>query len=94
MFAQVDGPVLYADGEYDSRQRGKAFVEEKINEYYAKHYHQPSDEYDPKADRRGAEQDVRLLFRVGQQLASETTFPQWKEGSEFRAIREKSRPNQ
>ena len=93
-FAQVGVPALYADGEYDSRLRGKAFVEEKTNESYAKHYHQPSNEYDPKADRRGAEQDVRLLFRVGQKLASETTFPKWKEGSEFKAIREKSRPNQ
>ena len=93
-FAQVGVPALYADGEYDSRLRGKAFVEEKYNEYYAKHYHQPSDEYDPKADLRGAEQDMRLLFRVGQKLASETTFPKWKEGSEFKAIREKSRPNQ
>ena len=93
-FAQVGVPALYADGKYDSRLRGKAFVEEKYNEYYAKHYHQPSDKYDPKADLRGAEQDVRLLFRVGQKLASETPFPKWKEGSEFKAIREKSRPNQ
>ena len=72
----------------------KPSVEEKINEYYAKHYHQPSDEYDPKADRRGIGQDVRLLFRIGQKLASETTFPQWKKGSEFKTIREKIRPNQ
>ena len=69
-------------------------MEEKYNEYYAKHYHQPSDEYDPRAGLRGAEQDVRLLFRVGQKLDSETTFPQRKKGSEFKAIREKSRPNQ
>ena len=93
-FAQVGVPALYADGEYDSRLRGKAFVEEKYNKYYAKHNHQPSNEYDPKADLRGTEQDMRLLFRVGQKLASETTFPKWKEGSEFKAIRKKSRPNQ
>jgi Zn-dependent M28 family amino/carboxypeptidase len=41
-----------------------------------------------------AEQDARLLFRVGQRLASETTFPEWNANSEFRATREKSRPVQ
>ena len=87
-------PALYAAGKFDSRRHGKAFVEEKRKEYEAQHYHQPSDEYDPKADLRGAEQDARLLFRVGQRLAQETTFPQWKPGSEFRAIREQSRPRQ
>ena len=31
-FAQAGVPVLYADGEYDSRQHGKAFADRKINE--------------------------------------------------------------
>jgi hypothetical protein len=69
-------------------------VEAQRTAYQAQHYHQPSDEYNPKADLRGAEQDMRLLFRVGQRLARETTFPRWKEGSEFKAIREQSRPSQ
>jgi Zn-dependent M28 family amino/carboxypeptidase len=91
-FAKVGIPALYAGGSFDSRLHGKAFSEEKRKEYEAKNYHQPSDQYDPKWDLRGAEQDARLLFRVGQQLAGETTFPKWKEGSEFKATREKSRP--
>ena len=91
-FAKVGVPALYAKGEYDSRLHGKGFAEEQGRIFEAKHYHQPSDEFDPKADLRGAEQDARLLFRIGQRLAGETTFPQWKEGSEFKAIREKNRP--
>ena len=90
-FAKVGIPALYAKGEFDSRLRGKSFVEEQRKEFESKHYHQPSDEYNPNADMRGAEQDARLLFRIGQRLAGETTFPQWKEGSEFKATREKSR---
>jgi len=31
-----------------------------------------------------------LYFNIGQKLGNETTFPKWKEGSEFKAIREKS----
>ena len=91
-FAKVGVPALYAKGEYDSRLHGKGFAEEQGRIFEAQHYHQPSDEFDPKADLRGAEQDARLLFRIGQRLASEITFPQWKEGSEFKAIREKNRP--
>ena len=91
-FAKVGVPALYAKGEFESRLRGKDFAETERKNFEASHYHQPSDEYDPKADLRGAAQDARLLFRIGQRLAGETTFPQWKAGSEFRAAREKSRP--
>ena len=93
-FAKVGVPAFWAKGESDNRLHGQAFAEELRKNYYALHYHKPSDEYDPKADLRGAEQDARLLFRIGQRLAGETTFPKWKQGSEFKATREKSRPGQ
>ena len=89
-FAKVGVPALYAKGEFDSRAHGKAFAEQQFKDYEAKRYHQPADEYNPKWDLRGAEQDARLLFHVGQKLAGETTFPKWKPSSEFRAVREKS----
>jgi len=89
-FAKVGVPALYASGGADSRSKGKEYMEQQHQEYEAKHYHQPSDEYNPKWDLRGMEQDARLLFEVGKRLANETTFPQWKPGSEFKAVREKS----
>lgn len=91
-FAKVGVPALYARGLFESRLRGKAYAEAQRVGFDEKNYHQPSDEYDPTWDLRGAAQDARLLFRVGQQLAGETTFPQWKNGSEFKAVRAKSRP--
>ncbi|UOQ98221.1 M28 family metallopeptidase [Hymenobacter sp. 5317J-9] len=91
-FAKVGIPALYASGSFDSRLHGKDFAEKQRKDFEEITYHQPADQYDPKWDLRGAEQDARLLFRVGQKLASETTFPKWKEGSEFKATREKSRP--
>ena len=91
-FAKVGVPALYASGEFESRLHGKAFAEKERKDFEANNYHQPSDQYNPKWDLRGAAQDARLLFRIGQKLASETTFPQWKPGSEFLAVRLKSRP--
>ncbi|MBF9223278.1 M28 family metallopeptidase [Hymenobacter ruricola] len=89
-FAKVGIPALYASGSFESRLHGKAFAEKQRKDFEEVAYHQPADQYDPTWDLRGAEQDARLLFRVGQQLAGETTFPKWKDGSEFKATREKS----
>lgn len=89
-FAKVGVPALYARGLFESRLHGKAYAEAQRVGFDEKNYHQPSDQYDPAWDLRGAAQDARLLFRVGQRLAGETTFPKWKEGSEFKAAREKS----
>ena len=90
-FAKVGIPALYASGQFDSRLHGKAFAEKQRKDFEEKAYHQPADQFDSAWDLRGAAEDARLLFRVGQKLAGETTFPKWKEGSEFKATREKSR---
>ncbi|WP_223649675.1 M28 family metallopeptidase [Hymenobacter psoromatis] len=92
-FAKVGVPALYASGEFESRLHGKAFAEKERKDFETNNYHQPSDQYNPKWDLRGAAQDARLLFRVGQKLAATPTFPQWKPGSEFLAVRLKSRVN-
>ncbi|UOQ73357.1 M28 family metallopeptidase [Hymenobacter cellulosilyticus] len=89
-FAHVGVPSLYASGTADSWTKGKAYMKKMSEEFEAQHYHQPSDEYNAQADYRGMEWDARLLYRVGSRLAAETTFPQWKPGSEFKAIRDKS----
>jgi len=89
-FAHVGVPALDASGKADNRAHGKAYAKTRNEEYGAKNYHQPSDEYSLTWDLRGVEQDATLLYRIGQRLAGETTFPKWKEGSEFKAIREKS----
>jgi len=53
------------------------------------YYHKPADEYDPETwDFSGLVEDAQLLFRVGYEIANDTVFPGWKEGSEFKAIRE------
>ncbi|WBO86342.1 M28 family metallopeptidase [Hymenobacter yonginensis] len=89
-FAHVGVPSLYASGGFESRTQGKQWIADKRRAYTANMYHKPADQFDPTWDLSGIAQDAQLYFRVGQRLASETTFPKWREGSEFRAARERS----
>ena len=60
--------------------------------YTKNNYHRPSDEYDATWWRLdGAIDDIKLLFRIGRRLAFSREWPAWKEGSEFKAIREKKK---
>ncbi|GAB3826501.1 M28 family metallopeptidase [Hymenobacter jeollabukensis] len=90
--AHVGVPALYASGRVESRAKGKDFAKQQNDLYEEKHYHQPSDEYRPDMDLGGMAEDARLLYRIGRRLGDETTFPQWKPGSEFKAIRDRSMP--
>ena len=54
----------------------------------AENYHKPSDEFDPNWDLSGMIDDLRLLFRVGYKLSMESKFPNWREGTEFKAKRD------
>lgn len=88
-FAKVGIPALYASGSYESKEKGVEFIDEKTQEYLAVKYHQPQDNYEPELwDLKGIAQDASLLFNVGLRLANETYWPQWNEGSEFKAKRD------
>ena len=67
-----------------------AWGKQKQKEYNDINYHQPSDEYSDAMDADGMAQVANLLFKIGDQMANETTFPGWKSNSEFKAVREKS----
>lgn len=81
-------PALYTDIGEEHVEHGTEWMQEKKDEYTAMHYHGPSDEYSADWDLRGAAEDIELWFRVGFQLANEEVFPEWREGSEFKSIRE------
>ncbi len=87
-FAKAGIPALYAQGGYDHREKGKEYAMEKQNEFTSKNYHKPSDEYDDSWDLSGLQEDAQLFYNIGLKLANETTFPEWKEGSEFKAKRD------
>ncbi|HXB11379.1 MAG TPA: M28 family peptidase, partial [Bacteroidia bacterium] len=89
-FAKVGVPALDINNGEASTKHGKAWGKKKQKEYGDLHYHQPSDNYSPAMDANGMAEVANLLFNVGNKLANETTFPGWKNGSEFKAVREKS----
>jgi Zn-dependent M28 family amino/carboxypeptidase len=61
-----------------------------VSDYTARCYHQVCDKVDADWDLRGAAQDVALAYRMGRALANSRDWPAWREGSEFRAVRERS----
>ena len=91
-FAKAGIPALYIGSGVDVIGKESGYGKKMDDEYTKKNYHRPSDEYDAatwKLD--GAIDDLQLLFRIGRRLAYDQNWPEWKPGSEFKAIRKKSR---
>jgi Zn-dependent M28 family amino/carboxypeptidase len=87
-FAKKGIPSLYLKTGIDVVGKGKEFGKQVREEYNSKHYHQTSDEIDTSWNMEGAIQDLLIYFKVGLSMANDEKFPQWKPGSEFKAIRE------
>ncbi len=88
-FAKIGIPALYIGTGIDHLEKGKEYGKQLQEEYVAQYYHKPADAYDPKRwNLDGAVDDVQLLYEVGRNLANSTKWPGWKEGSEFKAIRD------
>ncbi len=88
-FAKIGIPALYGKGAVDSDANGKEWGEKEYAKYTSENYHKPSDEYSDDLNAEGVKLDAQIYFEIGYTLANEATFPKWKEGSEFKAIREK-----
>ena len=56
--------------------RGKALGDD----YTAKRYHQPADEWTPSGTSPAWPQDAQLLYAVGQRLANSRDWPNWSAG--------------
>jgi len=86
--AKVGVPALDAKGGIDIVGKGKDYGRQEEKDYITNHYHARSDEYNPNWTFDGGIQDMELLFLIGKKLAFESSWPAWKAGSEFKAIRE------
>ena len=62
----------------------------RVDAYTGNCYHQACDAVDDSWNLEGAAQDVDLMLDIGRDLATSTRWPEWKPGSEFKAIRDKS----
>jgi Zn-dependent M28 family amino/carboxypeptidase len=77
-------------GGQDLVNGGREAGDRWVADYTARCYHQPCDAWSADWDLRGAAQDVQLLYEMGRDLASSDRWPQWKPGSEFKAVRDRS----
>jgi Zn-dependent M28 family amino/carboxypeptidase len=89
-FAKVGVPALDLNAGVESVAHGAAWGRAQAKDYNDNHYHQPSDDLLLIKDYSGMVQTADILYKIGWKLSNETTFPGWKKGSEFKAIRDKS----
>lgn len=89
-FAKVGVPSLYLETGEDSIEFGREWGAQQAQDYTDNRYHAPSDEYDPNWDLSGGAQDLLLYFNVGERLSNTSSFPKWREGNEFKNIRDET----
>ena len=58
------------------------------DDYNAKRYHQPADEWQAGWTFTGMARDLQLLYSVGHDLADSDAWPNWSKESEFRGTRD------
>jgi Zn-dependent M28 family amino/carboxypeptidase len=91
-FAKAGVPMLYFDGGEDLIEGGTAAGRRVSEDYTANRYHAPDDEVEYITRWDGMVADLRLYYAVGRMLATGSAWPNWNEGDEFRAARDRIRP--
>lgn len=89
-FAKVGVPAFYPGAGITFVGKDSTYGMEKRAEFVTNHYHKPSDDIKPTWDLSGAVQDAQLYYKIGYRVAIAPTWPEWKVGNEFRAVREAS----
>lgn len=89
-FAKRGVPALSFAAGQDWVDGGVAAGKAASDDYTAKRYHQPGDEWQPNWTFAGAARDMQVLYTLGEELANSTQWPNWSRDSEFRATRDAS----
>ena len=87
-FGKVGVPALYPKTGNEFVGQPADFGARMRARYDAEDYHKPSDEVKPEWDLSGLAADAALFFRVGVDVAHAPVWPEWKPGTEFKAVRE------
>lgn len=89
-FARAGVPAITVGAGLDRIEGGVESGKALREAYFAKCYHQPCDAWNKSWDASGQAQDVTLLYDLGHGIANSAAWPRWQEGSEFKAVRDKS----
>ncbi len=90
-FALAGVPSLWFEHGRSYRGRAEGWGDSIQTEYTALHYHAPSDEFSDEFVADGAAQQGRLALLTILDLAASDEWPEWFEGSEFKAARDAMR---
>jgi Zn-dependent M28 family amino/carboxypeptidase len=88
--AKVGVPALAQGMGVNVIGKDSAYGQQQQDEFDEKRYHNVQDNYNQNWDLSGAVDDLQLLFMVAKRLTYDHPWPQWKEGSEFKAERDKT----
>jgi Zn-dependent M28 family amino/carboxypeptidase len=91
-FAKLGVPFFNFGAGDDLVDGGKDAGKKAAEDYEKNRYHAPADEYEAIKNWDGMLADLKLYYAAGRMLASTAAWPNWNEGDEFRAARDKSRP--
>jgi Zn-dependent M28 family amino/carboxypeptidase len=80
---KVGVPAVYVRYGHRFEGKSKEWGEELVNSYTERHYHQPSDEFDPTWSFEGAQQMMEFVRRLVLLVANDDGMPRWKPGSPF-----------
>ncbi len=89
-FAQVGVPAVSFRSGGDLVDGGTERAAQIRAAYAAEDYHQQSDEWSPDWDLSGMVRDAQLIYAVAERLGNSAEWPNWAEGSEFKALRDAS----
>ena len=88
--ARVGVPAFSVNEGQKFKGHPAEWGQQQAEEYTAKHYHQPSDEYHSEMDFTGGAKMARFGFALGWKAASQPGRIGWKSGDEFEAARKAS----
>ncbi|WP_181304197.1 M28 family metallopeptidase [Rufibacter sp. XAAS-G3-1] len=87
-FAKEGIPALFTGMGIDHVELGKAEGKKLLDNFTANIYHKPNDQVNDAFKMDGGVADLNLLYQVGKRLAFSNVWPNWKPGSEFKAVRD------
>ena len=89
-FAQAGVPAVSFRSGSDLVDGGTERAAKIRADYSANDYHQQSDEWSPDWDLSGLIRDAQLIYAVAERLGNSGAWPNWADGSEFKALRDAS----
>ncbi len=89
-FARIGVPSMSIDNGLDYIDHPAGWGEEQYQDYLAKRYHQPDDEFDPTWDFKGVARVAKIAFYLGWRVAMDDAMPMWNQGDEFEEERKET----